>query len=468
MKSKQYLRSFLFALLPAAFCVFLLLNKPLQKPPPAFNDWKTIQGKGEISVGVLQNGIDYHLINGKVYGFHYKMAENVANMLNLEIKYLAFPTYWDAFYSLLSGEIDLLAMDLGNDAQSEVFLDLTTPVSFSSYVLVQNKDNLLLNNNLQSVQPIKDSSFSIKVPQLSAYYEQALWLMSKTNMVLDLQTSPSASVIDYLNYISENQSVVTILDKKIMLTCSSLYPTLDYSVELSEELPFCWAVSQGNKTLLKVINNALGKLKSKPQYGYLLKEYYTAGGSNSKRLSRNSRKIPNGYISPYDDLFKRYGQQYGIDWRLAVAIACRESAFNPHALGKYDAFGLMQFLPSTAQHLGMKNFNSIDNQVKTGCKYLKILKDKFLKMGVDSADIEKFILTAYNAGACHVEDAIRLTKAEGNNYRQWSEVEKSMLHLADIKHTYKVRLKCGLYRGNQSVKYSKEVYTLYLHYKNLF
>jgi hypothetical protein len=63
------------------------------------------------------------------------------------------------------------------------------------------------------------------------------------------------------------------------------------------------------------------------------------------------------YPSDYDDLYQKYGTQYGIDPQLLKAQGIQESGLNPDAVGpqtKYgQAIGIAQFLPSTAKSLGI-------------------------------------------------------------------------------------------------------------------
>lgn len=51
-----------------------------------------------------------------------------------------------------------------------------------------------------------------------------------------------------------------------------------------------------------------------------------------------------------DDIFKKHGAAYGVDWRLLKAIATVESALNPAAVNPADpSYGLMQVLCTAGQ-----------------------------------------------------------------------------------------------------------------------
>jgi peptidoglycan DL-endopeptidase CwlO len=92
---------------------------------------------------------------------------------------------------------------------------------------------------------------------------------------------------------------------------------------------------------------------------------------------------------PYADLFTRAGNRYGIDPSLLAAMASQESGFNAGAVSGAGAQGLMQFMPATAQGLGI---NPLDpaSAVDGAARYLSSLKQQF-----GSTDLA---LAAYNAG----------------------------------------------------------------------
>ena len=69
--------------------------------------------------------------------------------------------------------------------------------------------------------------------------------------------------------------------------------------------------------------------------------------------SRSATERPSrqGRISPYDELFRKYGRTIEVDWRLLAAQSFEESRFNPAAESWAGAVGLMQVLPRTAEEL---------------------------------------------------------------------------------------------------------------------
>jgi len=84
-------------------------------------------------------------------------------------------------------------------------------------------------------------------------------------------------------------------------------------------------------------------------------------------------------------------KEHGVDPRLVAAVASRESAWNPNAVSRTGACGLMQLMPDTARFLGITNIFDPHDNVFAGVRYLRTLLDTF------HGDLD-LTLAAYNAG----------------------------------------------------------------------
>lgn len=83
--------------------------------------------------------------------------------------------------------------------------------------------------------------------------------------------------------------------------------------------------------------------------------------------------------------------KYGVDPNLVAAMAFRESRFDPNAVSRRGAQGVMQLMPKTARALGVKDAFDPRQNILGGAKYLKYLLDRF------DGDVT-LTLAAYNAG----------------------------------------------------------------------
>lgn len=90
-----------------------------------------------------------------------------------------------------------------------------------------------------------------------------------------------------------------------------------------------------------------------------------------------------------DAVIKKYASQYDISEDLIKALIQQESSFNPKAVSKVGAQGLMQLMPVHTKGKGIDPFDP-DQNIKTGIGFLSHLLKKY-------GDLE-LALAAYNAG----------------------------------------------------------------------
>jgi hypothetical protein len=99
---------------------------------------------------------------------------------------------------------------------------------------------------------------------------------------------------------------------------------------------------------------------------------------------------------PYADLIRAASRKHGVEQELIASVIAAESNFNPRAISRRHARGLMQLMPQTARRLAVGDvFNPAQN-IDGGTKYLKELLERYKQ------DIV-LTLAAYNAGPERVE-----------------------------------------------------------------
>jgi soluble lytic murein transglycosylase-like protein len=97
----------------------------------------------------------------------------------------------------------------------------------------------------------------------------------------------------------------------------------------------------------------------------------------------------------YHSLIVKTAYQYKVEPAIIKAIIMAESGFNPKAVSKVGARGLMQLMPRTARSLGVEDIFKPAHNIDAGVRYFKYLLDKY------DGEI-KLALAAYNAGSDNV------------------------------------------------------------------
>ena len=99
--------------------------------------------------------------------------------------------------------------------------------------------------------------------------------------------------------------------------------------------------------------------------------------------------------TPFEKIIRAAAERYGLDADLIHCVVAVESNFNPKAVSPKKASGLMQLLPQTAAHYGVKNIFDPEENVNAGTRYLKELLAKYHDLTL--------ALAAYNAGPERVD-----------------------------------------------------------------
>jgi soluble lytic murein transglycosylase len=97
----------------------------------------------------------------------------------------------------------------------------------------------------------------------------------------------------------------------------------------------------------------------------------------------------------YDGLIGLTARENEVEPALVKAVIAAESNFDPEAVSRKGAQGLMQLMPVTATDLGVDDPLRPTENVRGGTRYLRLMLDRY-------GDLER-ALAAYNAGPAAVD-----------------------------------------------------------------
>lgn len=115
-----------------------------------------------------------------------------------------------------------------------------------------------------------------------------------------------------------------------------------------------------------------------------------------KLVVREDRRRPTGTVSTgdpgrYDEYIRQAAGLYQIPEELVRAVIQVESGFDPHAVSRTNARGLMQLMPATAERMMVTDVFDPRQNIFGGVRYLRVLANLF------NGDLE-LTLAGYNAG----------------------------------------------------------------------
>ena len=131
--------------------------------------------------------------------------------------------------------------------------------------------------------------------------------------------------------------------------------------------------------------------QSSAQFATTLQTAVAAQQSGSATTYNTAATAGSGVSGvPYADLFNAAGAKYRVSPKLLAAVAKVESGYNPQAVSKVGARGLMQIMPGTAGGLGVRNPFDPAQAIDGAAKLLSANLKEF-----GSLDLA---VAAYNAG----------------------------------------------------------------------
>ena len=127
----------------------------------------------------------------------------------------------------------------------------------------------------------------------------------------------------------------------------------------------------------------------------------------------------------YADEVKAAAAEFGVEEAIVRAIMHAESAFNPNALSRAGAQGLMQLMPATARRFGVTNAYDPAQNIRSGVEYLAWLLKRF------NGDLT-LAAAGYNAG----EGAVDRHKG----VPPYSETQRYVVRVAQLAERYRGHL----------------------------
>jgi hypothetical protein len=97
------------------------------------------------------------------------------------------------------------------------------------------------------------------------------------------------------------------------------------------------------------------------------------------------------HFEKYDHLIFKAAEKYNVKYNLIKAVIKAESNFNPQAVSRAGARGLMQLMPETAHALEVTDSFEPEGNIEGGVRYLRYLLNLF------QGDL-RLTLAGYNAG----------------------------------------------------------------------
>jgi len=424
------------------------------------DDFDSIKKRRTLRVITRNNAASYFIWRGELLGFEYELAKAFAKQHKLRLEIITAPDHESQIPMLLEGKGDIIASFMTiTETREKQGITFSRPHHKTSEILVTRAND-------SSLQTVADLAGRKVYVRKSSAYRETLQKLRDQGINFEIIDAPEdMETEEIIAQVASGDYDLTLADSHLLDIELTWRDDIRAAFPLNEARDNAWAMRSGNPQLIRAVNQFIKKQYKSLFYNVTYDKYFKNAHRIKKYRSQRIDLNPDGTLSPYDSIVKKYAQQYNFDWRLLVAQMYQESRFNPRAKSWVGAQGLMQVMPRTAKELGITNLKDPESGIKAGVKYLNWVRDRF-EEELDVKDRMWFALASYNAGQGHVKDARRLARQKGLNPDRWFDhVEKAMLLLAKRKYARKARH--GYVRGIEPVNYVREIRSRYRAYIRL-
>lgn len=454
------------------FSVLLLLScisrdSKLIKSEDGVRDLAQILTEGKLVAVTDFESVNYFIYKGEPMGYQYEVLVSLAKNLGVQLELISGNDVDETLKMLKNGDVDIVAGNLGCNSKLKSEFNHTIPYRSTRQVLIQRK---AFNNSNEVVGQIirkPDGLAGKKVfVKEGSFAGSTLKEISATERIKIKVIEKKLDEADQLiELVSSGEIDYAVCDEEIAKIQSTIFSNVDIETVIGASDDLSWVISNTSPDFLRKVNEWLTNFKNSNEYKNIYSKYfenpYMAVMKNSEFFYSNK-----GKISMFDEQIKQESQKINWDWRLLASLIYQESKFNPYVRSESGAYGLMQFMPNTAEYMGIKHESGPSIQLNMGVRYLQMLEKSMENIRIPEKERLKFVLAAYNAGYGHIIDARNLARKYGKDPNIWdNNVGFFIQNKVEFYNDSVVRH--GYLRGSETYRYVSEILERYERYKNI-
>ncbi len=424
------------------------------------DDLDGIRERRVLRVLTRNNATTYYLYRGSLVGFEYEMAQRFAAQLGVRLQMVVADDHAQLMPMLRDGQGDMIAAFFTHtEARERQGVRFSRPYHYATETVVgQRRDAVLAS-------PEDLAGRTLHLREVSSYWETAEALQEAGIDVELAAVPPDMETEQIIARVGEGEFDLTIADSHILESEMTVRDDIHGLLALGEPVAHGWVVREDNPELLAAINSFWDEEYRGLHYNILYRRYFQNETRMRAQRAGRIELTGEGQLSDWDELTRRYAEEYDFDWRLILSQMYQESRFDPEAVSWMGAMGLMQIMPRTAEEIGLQPVTEPEIGIHAGVHYMNWLRERF----PDHLPVDErtwFSLAAYNAGIGHVRDARRLAAMQGLDPDRWfGNVEEAILLLSDPQYHREVRH--GFVRGREPYNYVRHIRDRYRVYTEL-
>ncbi len=291
----------------------------------------------------------------------------------------------------------------------------------------------------------KSSSFYESIEKLNAEFTKAGKAPVKVRLAPE-----NLEMEDILEMVNAGLVKVTIADDHIAKFWRQIFTKLvlhpEVAVRTGGEIG--WMLRKDSPQLKAELNARLARYsEGSARRNQLLQKYlkstkWAKQATSTEDIAKFERTV---------EFFRKYGDQYEMDYLLMMAQGYQESQLNQEAKSPVGAIGVMQVMPATGKDLAVGDITQLEPNIHAGVKYMRFMMNQFYKdEPMDQLNKGLFTFASYNAGPGRLQQLRKLAAKRGLDPNVWFD---------------NVELIAAEKIGRETVTYVSNIYKYYLAYR---
>ena len=398
-----------------------------------------------VDLGGVQRGISYDFMHAFEDALNKKLQRT-----ELRIHVVFIPASRDHLIPMLvAGQGDVVAANLTVTPDRSRIVDFVTPAASGV------KEIIVTGANAPPLHSLDDlAGQQIYVRSSSSYYQSLVMLNASLRArklaPIRLRAAPEQfETEDLLEMVNAGLVPIVVADDYLARFWRQVYPNLtvrdDLVLRSAGDIAF--AIRKNSPQLKAELDAFTATHREGTLFGNVtLQKYLQQTRWAKNAVSDEELKKFNTMVT----LFKKYGEQYRINWLLMAAQGYQESQLDQARRSGVGAIGVMQLMPATGRQMEVGDITELDANIHAGVKYVRFMVDTYYKNEpMDELDKVLFAFASYNAGPERIRSLRKEAAARHLNPNVWFD---------------NVERVAAEHIGRETVQYVSNIYKYYIAY----
>ncbi|CUJ72479.1 transglycosylase SLT domain-containing protein [Achromobacter kerstersii] len=396
-----------------------------------------------------QGGTQRGIIAEMMMAFDNDLNRQLKNK-NVRVHVVFLPTSRERLIpDLLAGKGDIIAANLTVTEERRKQVDFSTPLAKGVPEIIVAAPGAPALTSLDDL-----AGQELFINPASSYYGS----VKKLNTDLEARGLKPAIVRDapgvfetddILEMVSADLVKYTVSDRYLANFWKQIFPQIRVyeNLEVATGNDIAFAFRKGSPKLAATLNPFMEKNRVGTSFGnqqltkYLKSVQWVEGATDPKEIDKFHRLA---------EFFRKYSDQYSIDWLLMMAQGYQESRLDQQAKSSVGAVGVMQIMPATGKDLDVGDIRREEENIHGGVKYIRFMIDQYYaKEPMTELNKGLFAFAAYNAGPGRISQLRKEAAEKGLDPNVWFD---------NVERVAAQRI------GRETVQYVSNIYKYYIAY----